>query len=251
MKKFLLAWNFLTRLPLGPKTEMASQELGPAMAFFPLVGLAMAIFPCVFILFFYPFVSGFLGSVIVIFIFVLLSGGLHLDGLADTVDGLAGGKDRSEILSIMRDSRIGSMGVLALILLILFKVTLLNEIWVKESRRELLEAIILFPMLGRWSLVSAAWLSPYAREEEGIGEAFAGKVRLKEWLLSTAFTAALTFFIFKYYAILFLLVVFLTAMLLIKYSRRRLAGVTGDVLGAINELVEAFSLGYLLLFFKL
>ena len=251
MKRFWLAWNFLTHIPLGPRQEASPEEFSRAMAFFPLVGVALAIFPAAFILIFYPFLSAFLGSLIVVLIFTLLTAGLHLDGLSDTVDGFYAGRDRKEILTIMRDTHIGSMGVIALIFLIGLKVTLLNEIWVRYSRLNLLEAIFLFPVLSRWSMVGTAWLSPYARSEEGVGKAFAGKVTIREWLLSTLFILVITFFIFKFKALLLLLIVFLTTLLLIKYFKRRLAGVTGDVFGAINELIEVASLGYLILFFKL
>ena len=250
MKRFWLAWNFLTHIPLGPRQEASPEEFSRAMAFFPLVGVAMAIFPAAFILIFYPFLSAFLGSLIVVLIFTLLTAGLHLDGLADTVDGFYGGRDRKEILTIMRDTHIGSMGVIALIFLIALKVSLLNEIWGRETRLNLFRAISLFPVLSRWSMVGTAWLSPYARSEEGVGWAFAGKVTTREWLFSTIVTLAITFFIFKLKALFLLLIVFLTTLLLIKYFKRRLGGVTGDVFGAINELIEVVSLGYLFLFFK-
>jgi len=226
------------------------------MSFFPIVGLAMAVFPAIFILICYPFFSPLLGSLIITLIFIFVTRGLHLDGLADTVDGLSGGRDKKEILAIMRDSHIGSMGAIVLFFLISFKVVLLNEIWVSADKFSLLKVIFLFPVMGRWSLVSTAWLLPYARTEEGIsagwlglGEVFAKGVTIKQWLLSTLFAGVIAFFILKFYALLFLPLVFLTSLFFIKYFKRKVGGVTGDVFGAVNELVEVASLGYILLFF--
>jgi len=228
------------------------------MAFFPLVGLVIAVFPAIFVLICYPFLSPILSSLIIVLIFIFVTRGLHLDGLADTVDGLSGGRDKKEILAIMRDSHIGSMGAIALFFLISFKVILLNEIWVNADKVNLLKAIFLFPAISRWALVSTAWLLPYARTEEGLstgwlglGEVFANGVTIKEWLLSTCFAVFIAFFVLKFYALLFLPLIFLTSLLFIKYFRRRVGGVTGDVFGAINELIEVSSLGYILLFFVL
>jgi len=251
VKRFCLAWNFLTCLPLGSKNKITPTELSQAMAFFPIVGLAMTVFPAIFVLICYPFLSPLLGSLIITLIFIFVTRGLHLDGLADTVDGLSGGKDKKEILAIMRDSHIGSMGAIALFFLISFKVALLNEIWVNADKVNLLKAIFLFPVMGRWSLVSTAWLLPYARKEEGVGEVFAKEITIKEWLLSTLFAGVIAFFTLKFYALLFLPLVFLTSLFFIKYFKRKVGGVTGDVFGAVNELVEAASLGYILLFFIL
>ena len=248
----------MTCLPLGSRNKFTPGEFSRAMSFFPLVGLAMAVFPAIFILIVYPFLSPLAGALTIVLIFVLITRGLHLDGLADTVDGLSGGKDKKEVLVIMRDSRIGSMGVIALILVIFFKAVLLNEIWAGTDKFNLLKAIFLFPVMGRWSMVSAAWLLPYARKEEGIstgwlglGEVFTKGITIREWLLSTFFTGFIAVLALNFYAFLFLPLVFLTTLVFIKYFKRRVGGVTGDVFGAINELIEVAALGYMLLFFHL
>ncbi len=249
----------MTCFPLGSKSKITPTELSQAMAFFPIVGLAMAVFPVIFVLISYPFLPPILSSLIIVLIFIFVTRGLHLDGLADTVDGLSGGRDKKEILAIMRDSHIGSMGAIALFFLISFKVALLNEIWVNADKVNLLKAIFLFPVMGRWSLVTTAWLLPYARKEEGVptagwlglGEVFAKGVTIKEWLLSTLFAGVVAFFTLKFYALLFLPLVFLTSLFFIKYFKRKVGGVTGDVFGAVNELIEVTSLGYILLFFIL
>lgn len=210
----------------------------------------MAIIPAVSVLICYNLLAPLLGSLIVIFIFICITAGLHLDGFADTIDGLYGGKDKEEILAIMRDNHIGSMGVIGIIFIILFKVVFLSEVWREGGRYAVAKVILLFPVIGRWSMVGAAWLMPYARSGEGIGEAFAREVTVREWIFSTLLMICITSFILKRCVFLFLPLVFLTSFMLLQYFRRRVGGVTGDIFGAINELVEVISLGYLLFLIK-
>ena len=97
----------------------------------------------------------------------MITGGLHLDGLADTVDGLGGGKTPEERRLIMKDSRVGAFGVLSLILVLLLKFAFFLAAGEQGWRTE----FILFPMLSRWGMVFLAYLSDYARPEGGLGQA--------------------------------------------------------------------------------
>ena len=98
---------------------------------------------------------------------VWITGGLHLDGLADTVDGLGGGQDPEARRRIMKDSRVGAFGVLALILILLLKFAFLLAAADRGWRGQ----IILYPVLSRWGMVYLAYLSDYARPEGGLGQA--------------------------------------------------------------------------------
>ena len=98
---------------------------------------------------------------------VLITGGLHLDGLADTVDGLGGGQTPEERRRIMKDSRVGAFGVLSLILVLLLKFAFFLAAGEQGWRAE----FILFPVLSRWGMVFLAYLSDYARPEGGLGQA--------------------------------------------------------------------------------
>lgn len=247
VRRFQAAWNFLTVLPPGPKHRVEPDELSQSMAFFPIAGSALALLPAIFIFIFYPFVPPFLGALFIVFIFTVSTGGLHIDGLADTVDGFAGGSGRNEILSVMRDSRTGTMGVLAIVFIIAFKIAFLNAIWMTCDKRGLIKTVLLFPALSRWCMVNAALHLPYAGSEGGLGETFAKRVTVREWLAATFFSVILAGIILKLYALLLLPLVYLTGLFLIKYFKRRIAGITGDMFGALNEVAEAASLAYILL----
>src|SRR5437016_1160273 len=128
MRPVLTAFAFLTRLPVGGG-PLRDADLGRSIAFFPLVGLVLGL------------VLTGLAS--------LLTGGLHLDGVADVFDALGGGRgDRQRMLEIMRDSRIGAHGAAALFLLLLAKTF---AVATALEHRDLL-ALMVFPMLGRWAV---------------------------------------------------------------------------------------------------
>jgi adenosylcobinamide-GDP ribazoletransferase len=218
------------------------------MAFFPLAGLAIAIFPALFILAFYQFLAPLFSSLTVVLIFTTITGALHLDGLADTVDGIYGGRDKAEMLKIMRDSSIGVFGVIALIFALSFKTLLLNELWLRGDKVNLIKAVFVFPVMARWSLVTSAWLMPYARREQGVGEVFAKNVTYREWLISTLFAALIVAPMIRLYAIVFFPLVFLTTLFWARYFTNKAGGVTGDIFGAINEIIEIFSLFIFLLY---
>ncbi|MBS3921456.1 MAG: adenosylcobinamide-GDP ribazoletransferase, partial [Deltaproteobacteria bacterium] len=117
MKDFLRAISFLTILPVGKSLSFGEKELARSMAFFPLVGLVIGLLLALG----YYLLSFLLPKAIVLWLtigfLVFLTRGLHLDGFADTIDGLASGGSREKILEVMRDSRIGAFGVIGLILL--------------------------------------------------------------------------------------------------------------------------------------
>ncbi len=121
-KGFLTAIEFLTVLPVSRKREpIRDEELGLAAAFFPLVGGILGILLVILnaiLLFVLPRNTT---DLILIIALILLTGGLHLDGLADSIDGLYASKNREKALHVMRDSRLGSMGAVAIILCLLMK----------------------------------------------------------------------------------------------------------------------------------
>jgi adenosylcobinamide-GDP ribazoletransferase len=167
-------------------------------------------------------------------ILTVLTGGLHLDGFADTMDGLGGIRKHAERLAIMKDSRLGTFGVVGLIFLLLFDLMALRHL--TDSRGTYL---FLAPLLSRFSMVTSALTQPYARKEEGLGRSFVEEVSLVELALAggIALVACLALLWTKG-LVLFCLVVGVT-LLLGSLFRYRLGGITGDSLGANNELMMA------------
>jgi adenosylcobinamide-GDP ribazoletransferase len=169
---------------------------------------------------------------------VWVTAGLHLDGLADTADGLGGGQTPAECRRIMKDSRLGTFGAASLVLVLLLKFTFLLGLPQGEAAR----GLILFPLVSRWGLVLLAYLSPYARPEGGLGQAMTEGVSTRALAGATASALILAFLAFGFRGLAILAVAAFATWLLSRYFLKKVGGVTGDVLGATNELLEVLTL---------
>lgn len=238
IRGFLRALQFLTIIRVSKDLEMTEEQLGGSMAWFPLVGLVLGLILAGVRYAVDMVLPSSVADVIAIIILVVLAGSLHLDGLADTVDGLAGGRDRERILAIMKDSRIGSFAVVALILVILLKVVALIEVPADMKYQTLL----VIPVLGRWSTVVLASCFLYARSGPGVAQAFTQFAGKKELLVSSLITAALMIGLFLWYGVLIVAITGCFTMLFGLFFKRRIGGVTGDIMGAACELVEVITL---------
>ena len=169
MTPFFIALQFLTRLKIVNQTEWSVEDFGKSVVAFPYVGLIIGLI----LAFLYGILSPFIPLVPLMLILViaefLITGGLHADGLMDTSDGLFSGRERDRKLEIMKDSRIGSFGVVAFVFVTLLKWQLLTAIPTAEF---IPMALIMMPLMSRWSLVLSIRSYPYAREQ-GMGAAFA------------------------------------------------------------------------------
>jgi adenosylcobinamide-GDP ribazoletransferase len=161
-----------------------------------------------------------------------------LDGFADTLDGLASGGTKEKILEVMRDSRIGAFGVIGLILLIGAKYLALDQI----STSSIYYSLILMAVVGRNAMVLVCYRSPYARFSEGLAKPFLENLRTREVLISSALTFGIAFLLIgvKGIAISFGIGLFSLGYRL--FFLKKLGGVTGDILGAANELAELLCL---------
>lgn len=242
MRRFLIALRFLTILPVG-KSAAEKERLPQAMIFFPLVGLVLGlILVSANWLFSFILLNKLATGVILVTVAVILTGGLHLDGLADTTDALLSGKSPGQMLKIMRQSQIGTMGALSLICVILLKLCFLCSLPGKVIN----VALILMCLLSRYSLVLALFLFPYVREQ-GKARAFAEGMNYKIFLSASAITlfCVLLFCSLKGLVILMLVVPF--TFFLGEFISKKFGGITGDTLGAINELTEVLVLFIILI----
>jgi adenosylcobinamide-GDP ribazoletransferase len=232
LEPVLAAFSFLTRLPV-PAVPTRDEQLGRSVAFYPLVGLALGLaaggLTSVLAASTAPLVAATLGAGAL----AALTGGLHLDGLADLFDGLGGGRgDRARILAIMRDGRIGAHGATALVLVLIAKVAAMAELAARGS----FVPLVLFPCLGRWAVTPLVAFLPYARPE-GIGRAFVGHAGVREVGIATA-TAFLAVGLSGGTLAVPGLAAAVTAGLFGVAIARKLGGLTGDVYGAAIELAE-------------
>jgi len=225
------ALGFLTRLPVTPR-DLTEAELARALGWFPVAGLVVGLAAAGT-----AHVAGAgrpeLVAVGVVALIALLTGGLHLDGVADVADGLAGGRgDPARTMAIMRDSRIGAIGATALTLVLLAKVHAIAAI----VRDGAIWPLVVAPVVARWSAVVLVAGFPYARTE-GLGVAFRHGVRRRDVALATAVVAVVVL-VAGTLAALAAASALVTALVLAFWVHRRIGGLTGDVYGAAIEVAE-------------
>ena len=235
MNALRIAFSFLTVLPVAPSTSSQPEDIGKASIWFPFVGatlgliLALAGWTASFL--FSPLIVG----ILITTIWAMLTGGLHLDGLADCCDGLFVSKPAERRLEIMKDSRLGTFGGAGLILILILKTILVAEL----AKNSLWLPLILACSVGRWAILLAA-IQPQARPG-GLGAAFAQGVGGNTILLSSLIPLALLVW-GRSPAVLAVALALALEAGVITLARRRLGGVTGDVFGMIVELSEVMVL---------
>ncbi len=237
MKQLLLALQFLTIIPGKIKTG-GKKELSESLVYFPVIGLFIAIILIISLSFFR--ILGFSELSISYFLIIMLAiitGGIHLDGLADTTDGLYSGKEKYETLKIMRDPHIGTIGVLAIICVLLLKISLFYSL--ADSLK--IPGLLLMCLLSRGAMVLLTYLFPYARTEGKAGVFIEG-VNLKIFFMASILTGLNAFLIWNLKGLILWIITAGCAFVIVKSIARKLGGITGDVLGATNEIIEVICL---------
>lgn len=227
-----LAISFLTIVPL-PIHEAEDSDVAASMALFPLVGALMGV---AFALEDRVLASIFghaLRSAFIILSMVVLSGAVHLDGLADSADALGAGRDRERALEILRDSRIGAFGALALVFAVALKVLALASVF----GRARIAMLIVAPTLGRWGLVAASYKLEYLRAH-GAGSSMLGRFDDRNLALASAFAIAAMVFFHSRHVLIAYAVAIVATIAMRGFYRRWLGGITGDLIGACGEIIE-------------
>jgi len=232
MRSFLIALQFLTIFPVKIKSEIKNEEFGLSLFYFPLVGLAIGLVLSSSVILF-SFLPVLVKGVLILIVSVIITGGIHLDGFADTCDGFYGDKPKEKILEIMRDSRIGAMGAMGLILLLLFKFSLI----VNLQGVILWKALIEMAVFSRWSQVLACGITPCARQE-GKANYFIEYLSKRILILGGVFTVVLFLLMAGLKGVFLFILPFLCVLLFMQYVKRRIGGMTGDTIGAISEIAE-------------
>jgi adenosylcobinamide-GDP ribazoletransferase len=229
----LLAVEFLTIARLRPFRPVAAEALAGSQAFYPLVGLGIGtLLVLVDRLLRDTLPAGAMAAVLVAMLAVVTRG-LHLDGLADTFDGLLGGHDAAQRLEIMRDPRIGSFGAVSLIVLILLKWSAIAALTAPVR----VPALLLAPTLARYAMVVLAAAIPYARPQ-GLGAGYRAAARGAPVVLATASAAVAAVVLFRLSGVTLISVATLIALGIGSWAWRGIGGVTGDVYGAACEVTE-------------
>ncbi|MCL1981443.1 MAG: adenosylcobinamide-GDP ribazoletransferase [Proteobacteria bacterium] len=247
MRPLILMIQFMTRYPIPMAIDFSAVHFVRGMKWMPLVGLLAAV-PAAGGL---ALADGPLGrdvaALIAVILLIGITGGLHLDGLADTADGLFSYRSRERMLEIMRDSTLGVNGVIAVVLAILARYILLRSI----APAGIVPALLIAPVLSRMALVWHSASARYAREERGLGD-FVNQTGLTQAGMATLFSLILVGTILLVWGIqpgmvpgltlVFHLPPIALATGFAAYASRRLGGITGDTIGASIELSELLSL---------
>lgn len=238
MKLFLLILQFFTRIPLPAKGTVNPADFPRGVRYFPLAGLVIGILDA---LVFRLLALGLDRSIAVIgtvLFNICLTGALHLDGLSDTCDGIFSARTRERMLEIMKDSRIGNNGVVAVFFDLALKIALLLQLDINAA----VPALIVVPVISRTTMVVLMLTCLPARSEAGLGSLFIGKVQPQDVVI-----AAVLCLIFIAGTITWqsLPVIALNLMALGGYRQvviSKIGGMTGDTLGAMNEISEVVTL---------
>ena len=233
LSRFTESVRFLTVFPVpGTKNLYArTNSLPGAMIFFPLTGMLIGVLALAFFKLAGLFFPERIAVLVLLVVPIFITGGLHVDGLADFCDGFFGGKTREDKLRIMKDSRIGTWAAAGVALNFLAKYELLAALVQKPI------FFLLAVTLSRWTQVILSFYLPYARPAGGLGESAAGKLRGPQVLGATLFVLPVLF-LSGIHGLFAALAALFAVCLLGIWMKNKLGGVTGDVLGAASEFTE-------------
>ncbi|NKB82496.1 MAG: adenosylcobinamide-GDP ribazoletransferase [Nitrospirales bacterium] len=235
--RFSLAWNFLTIIPLpwSIHTHLPPERLAASLGWYPFVGFVLGMMLVLSDRLLSAVLAQPLVNMLLVVLLVVITGGLHQDGLADTIDGLAGGKNPAHRLTILRDSRIGAIGATGLILALGLRYA--GFVSLPPGGRESL--LFCMPALGRWSMVIGSWKVAYPRLEGGVAAPFLQHISFRDLCLATMIIGiGLIGAINPLKAIVILLIVAVGIRLMVWGASSLFGGITGDILGAMNEVTE-------------
>lgn len=242
LASFTLAVQFLTRIPLNINIAITDQRLGESVLFYPVIGLLIG---TVLTLLSYalPEQTYALNAAMIVTIWALLTGGLHLDGLADCSDAWAGGlADKERTLAIMKDPTVGPIAVIVLALLLLLKWTSLLTLLQHQG---VSTALLLAPFAGRLSILLLMLSTPYIRKN-GLGSVMQQTLPRPTAKYIVGFSVIFIAWLANVYTLLAILILIVCIRNL---ALQRIQGVTGDVYGASVEMVETITLISLALYY--
>jgi adenosylcobinamide-GDP ribazoletransferase len=255
LQTVLAAFQFLTRLPIPIQLPYTETICRRSVVFYPLVGIVIGLLLSFAGAGLRHVLPALPASVLLLGLWIALTGGLHLDGLMDTADGILSHRPREQMLEIMKDSRVGAMGVIVCVLQLLLKFALLSTLFAADSWKAASMLFVLVPVWSRWFIVIAIAGWPYARTESGLGSFFKN-VHKGHVMLSMLLGLAVTYIIVRIggaayqlpsswffmqpwlYTLVFLVVTSIVGGGIAAYMSRKLGGLTGDTYGALNEILE-------------
>ncbi len=232
MRSFQIALTFLTRIPLPQPDEVTAEEFTASQNYYAPVGMLIGLLLwalALAVVRVYPWPAG---AALILIAEIVLTGGIHLDGFMDSMDGLLSARTPERMLEIMKDSRVGAHASISLVSLLLLKYALLVSL-----KANALSLVILMPLVSRWAFqIGIIWF-PYARRQ-GLGKGFHESSRLIVFLLESVAVLALTIWLAGWGGALAALIAIVFVAIFDRRVARLLGGLTGDLYGATIELSE-------------
>jgi adenosylcobinamide-GDP ribazoletransferase len=240
------AFTFLTRLPLYGLAAHSPDDLARAAPWFPVVGLVVGLAGALAYVVAAMLWTLVLAVIISASVTVWMTGAFHEDALADAFDGFGGGWTREQVLAIMKDSRVGAYALVGMLLTLAAKVAALSAIALAsgtEASSSVARALIAAHVLARWSSVPLLWRLPYVRpsadgERPSAGRPFVAGASAQDMLAATSIAGAIAAALLGGRAAGVCVVAVGVTWAASRYFTRRIGGITGDALGAANQLVE-------------
>ncbi len=251
MKRLLIALKFLTIFPLpSVEGEINDEVLGRSSAMFPLAGLIQGGVLTVTVILSENLYSPDIVAALVLTVLILTNGGFHLDGLSDTFDALASRGNRERMLTVMKDSSSGPIGVVSLIMILLLKYLLIREILATEEYWFI--PLLLFPAAGKWTMLAGMYHGRSARND-GLGRIFIEGTGTSGFLTGVFYICLSVSVLAAFFGgdsrgrMFFMsargfIVAYIFTIMTIPFFRKRFGGLTGDTLGAVSEIGEVLFL---------
>lgn len=233
MKLLITAFRFLTIIPLPFSSHGTAADLGRSTPFFPLVGLIIGAILLLADMLMSPFLPRHLTDALIVTLLAIITGALHHDGLADVCDGLAARGDRERFLEVMKDSRVGAVGVVGIALGFLLKYAALISLPVFMKR----PVLLLFPAIARFVQVLVMAGAKGARSN-GLGATFLSGMSKSSFSIAAAIIIPITWFLCKWAGLGALFSASVWGLMVRWYFTRRIGGITGDIVGFASETAE-------------
>lgn len=234
MKTFILALQFMTRIPIDINLDVKREDFKKTVKFFPIIGLIIGLFEASIYLVCFRIFSESMAAFFTVLSHLFITGGIHIDGLSDTVDGIFSGRSKDRILEIMKDSRVGTFGSLAIVFLILGKIISISDI----PHHLRITTIVLAPIISRTMNIFLMYNRKYARQQEGMGDMFIGVIDKTEFNIALFLGIIISIIIGRLNGVILFVLCFIFTLCFRNYIENKIQGLTGDILGASDELNE-------------
>jgi len=242
MESIILMLQFFTRIPINYEVNIKEDSFSRGIAYFPIVGLVIGGLVALAFWGTSTLLPGSIAIVIAVLVNVLLTGALHVDGLADTCDGIFSARSMDRMLEIMKDSRIGTNGTVAIFFDLVLKIALLNQINTSLGSKKSIMVIISMTVVAKMMLSLLIYLSTENSKGSGLGSLFLSKISCTAIFTAIGLGSIITFLALGKVSIVIILMNVLLVFLYKSFILKRLDVITGDTMGALNEICEVFTL---------